>query len=842
MSRRSLSILLVLLAVIATGVVWLAGEIGESAAGTSATTEIADRSREGDESRAPAAPQLADLPREGTLRALPVEPAPPVRERVGAAAPDFDPELASAIWVDGRVVFPRGTPADEHVVVVAEGASFESRDFHRVSPGPDGSFRVAFARGTGMGVLRLEGRYLYLKSYRTLSLPTKESEIVLRPLLGGCIRGRVLLPLSGNTSRTSIVGCAVSVFTNSEQPNFQPPKQEVLVTTKVDEELQFEIGGVPSVEACSVALRSSEVSVPDPVDVQVEPGRVTIVDLLVEANARISGVVLDADGQPDGGSTVRVRRTDRSSEHFALDRPTAETHTSSEGRFELAGLAAGAYQVWADAPHAVNSVPTDLELAPGQTIPDLTLRLSRGGRIVGQVIDAEGGPDPAVQVRASSSGGRGSVSTNADSQGRFELGKLVPGEYELWTGHHRPSAAAGPNAITISSRSTAVHVEDGQTVEVVIGGPSAESVVVQGRVHHGGKPAAGWRVTAERFGGRGRGARSTTCDAQGAYRLVLDAPGWSNFHLGPAENTATLSETVEIPAVPTFERDFELAGRGRLAGRVVDGSGAAAPNVSVTASPVGGEGRFGERSFFGQVTTDALGSFAFGELSAGTYTLEATRGSIFDNEPGSGRATVEGIRLGEGESVEGLVLTIQECCSVEVSLRRADGEAVPAASVTAPGQGSIGTSHSRSNRSSSKSTWCVLKGLRPGEVTVTANTQDPPLAGRATVVLAPGKKGKVEILLQPATTLLVRLEAPGRDPRDALVVVRDPQGGVVVGQARLGRLGAEPAGLADSQRRFGPLVAGRYTILAEHPDGSTATTEVEITGGTQQVVSLRLEP
>lgn len=104
MSRRSFSILLVFLAVIAIGVVWIVGGFGES---TKGTQESAARAREASGARPTASPELAGLPIETAPQALPVEPEPSAPHRTGAAVPESDRELADATWIDGRVIIPR---------------------------------------------------------------------------------------------------------------------------------------------------------------------------------------------------------------------------------------------------------------------------------------------------------------------------------------------------------------------------------------------------------------------------------------------------------------------------------------------------------------------------------------------------------------------------------------------------------------------------------------------------------------------------------------------------------------------------------------------------------------
>jgi hypothetical protein len=103
-------------------------------------------------------------------------------------------ELAQAHWVQGRVVFPAGTPADESSSVEATGRPFSDGSIHRCRVGPDGRFRVAFSPGAKAGWIGLEGRYLYLRARSRWRLADLAQEVTLEPELGSIVVGRVIVP------------------------------------------------------------------------------------------------------------------------------------------------------------------------------------------------------------------------------------------------------------------------------------------------------------------------------------------------------------------------------------------------------------------------------------------------------------------------------------------------------------------------------------------------------------------------------------------------------------------------------------------------------------------------
>src|SRR5690349_2548874 len=91
-------------------------------------------------------------------------------------------ELNDALWIDGRVEFPDGTPPGEVLEVIALGRKFKNRELHRVKVEPDGHFRVAFAPGTKSGRLDVDALHLFLDKPLTVRLSEDKlaKEIVLQ--------------------------------------------------------------------------------------------------------------------------------------------------------------------------------------------------------------------------------------------------------------------------------------------------------------------------------------------------------------------------------------------------------------------------------------------------------------------------------------------------------------------------------------------------------------------------------------------------------------------------------------------------------------------------------------
>jgi len=176
-----------------------------------------------------------------------------------------------------------------------------------------------------------------------------------------------------------------------------------------------------------------------------------------EGTGRITGRVVAADsGAPVkrvtvsvyGGAPQPTSISSGSSPSVALYSPAAppppgmarrESITDDAGRFECAGLPPGRYLIMARATGMYLAPPVQrAELTDGGSAA-ITLRLVRGGTIVGRVLDDEGEPVVRARVsavqRRSMGGAWRLVSTGSgahaatDDLGQYRLYGLTPGEF-----------------------------------------------------------------------------------------------------------------------------------------------------------------------------------------------------------------------------------------------------------------------------------------------------------------------------------------------------------------------------------------------------------------------------
>ncbi|MCB9913831.1 MAG: carboxypeptidase regulatory-like domain-containing protein [Planctomycetes bacterium] len=170
------------------------------------------------------------------------------------------------------------------------------------------------------------------------------------------------------------------------------------------------------------------------------------VELRLARAAELAGTVLDAGGAPVEGATVLCRREDG-----AAARPREAT-SGADGSFVVTGLSVGAHVVQATAPGYAGSRVDGVEVRATAGEP-LELRLARGVLVTVVVTGPDGAPlagagarlertdapglevgDPRGAVRRLFSG-----RATTDAAGELELGRFVPGTYELsvWRGAER---------------------------------------------------------------------------------------------------------------------------------------------------------------------------------------------------------------------------------------------------------------------------------------------------------------------------------------------------------------------------------------------------------------------
>ncbi|MEO1085685.1 MAG: carboxypeptidase-like regulatory domain-containing protein, partial [Acidobacteriota bacterium] len=282
-------------------------------------------------------------------------------------------------------------------------------------------------------------------------------------------------------------------------------------------------------------------------EVRLEPGA-TAIDVRLERGFSVSGRVFDADGTPMVGAQLWAMMGGGS---------TVSGNTDDDGRFRVDGLAAGPLRIQVEH-QRWGAVFEELTLAESRS--DVEIRFPEGGRLAGQVIDAdEGTPISGATISASLPlNSRRTATTDGD--GRFLVDNAAPGRYR----------------VTASRDGYARRVVE--EVEVPEPGAAAMSDLVieldrgatlTGRVV-GVDPQ---KLTSMRLGGDSGDFRFGAPDADGRYRFGHLARGeWTLQAQATDGRNARIRFTVDR-STRDLERDLEFTGEGIvITGEVVRGS------------------------------------------------------------------------------------------------------------------------------------------------------------------------------------------------------------------------------------------------------------------------------
>ncbi len=357
-------------------------------------------------------------------------------------------ELTNAYWIEGRVIFPDGTPLGEHLEVVARGKPFENRPLHRAEVRSDGSFRVAFSLETRTGWLLLEADHLYLDKPLRVKPKKPPSNIELHAKLGGRIAGVVVAPPLSAEDHAELI---------STELELEGREPDVLTDlghkrkAELDEGLAFAFGGLPTGLDYQVALDSDVLTRAELDGLTVQPGETTEIELEATLGVRVSGRVLDAEGNPIDGAELHTFSKDDSAERRS-PRPN-EVELEENGSFLARGVKPGEIAVVARAEGYFGEREDLGPRADGDRAEGVQLVLGRGHFVRGHVQwpdgervsectialsqDVEEADSVPFEIRSRYLA-RDNVETETSLDGTFEITGLGPGPYAIDASAVRP--------------------------------------------------------------------------------------------------------------------------------------------------------------------------------------------------------------------------------------------------------------------------------------------------------------------------------------------------------------------------------------------------------------------
>ncbi|MGH9336655.1 MAG: carboxypeptidase regulatory-like domain-containing protein, partial [Vicinamibacteria bacterium] len=313
-------------------------------------------------------------------------------------------------------------------------------------------------------------------------------------------------------------------------------------------------------------------------EVRVEESELLVDDVRLPSGFRISGRMVDEDGEPLQGE-IRVESFDGDrAPHYLLDRMI--DLADARGEFELEKLAPGEYGILAQASgFPAERVTALLEDEAGVDLGPIVFDGGLG--ISGVVVDAGGEPLAGAQVAASKGSGLMDRLIEGESEtataetvgdGSFELRGLEEGSYRL-------------NAGAVGYTREPLAVEAG-TTDVVLAlrraGAIAGTVVGEN-----GEPVIGYHVTAER-GDRSSGERRRTSTSASDGRFLVEGLAAGEFAITVSAEglkPGKLSRLSVKPGETTDVGTIVLRTGGRIRGTVSSSEGAPVAGASVEGIP-----------------------------------------------------------------------------------------------------------------------------------------------------------------------------------------------------------------------------------------------------------------
>lgn len=560
-----------------------------------------------------------------------------------------------------------------------------------------GAFEIRGLPAGGLD-LRVAAEGLWSRTVRTADLvdgvTTDVGEIVLkaRPPQNDGLEVKVLGP-----DGRPVPGARVTASTMTYRLVVTMGSERSGVPAAITVEQMTDDNGVArmfpmAAEKYDVVVRAKGFVVEPVETVVVAAGRVEHLTVALTPGLSISGIVQDAEGAAVPGAFVATLG-------YPSFRQYELASTDAQGAFTIDGLMPGGYWVMAGKDGKGQGMNTTVEAGNR----GVRVQLKGAGTVTGKVVTKGGAPVQAFTVRAFTSQPFEYVFSRptrvADAEGKFTL-PLAPGAYRI-------EAKADGSGL---GAATSISLGVGETKNVVIELP--EEGVVRGVVTDAdGNHLAGAEVYVKLGGfpptpSRDQYARS---DADGHFEVKALPIEQVKLHVHHATQALSQFDAMPAPADKAKEVTFRLTKGARVEGHVLHSDGTPVQGERVNLSQ--GFDFFMAKTVF----TDASGAFAFDSVAAGSYSVSTGR---FENAasgqqrnvvvPASGVVTVEFKSEGDAEAT-GTV-------SGSVSLA---GTAVAGASLFAVDDRGMNAAISTKTEADGR---FVLKGLRPGRISVTAST------------------------------------------------------------------------------------------------------------------------
>ncbi|HEY5934148.1 MAG TPA: carboxypeptidase regulatory-like domain-containing protein [Kofleriaceae bacterium] len=324
----------------------------------------------------------------------------------------------------------------------------------------------------------------------------------------------------------------------------------------------------------------------------------------------IEGIVRDEKSkQPVPGALVDAERD--SPAIMLAESGGHHVVAGADGRFRIAGLRPGAYELAARHDALRTKTPTLVGLGIAEQVSDVELLVGVGPVVRGKVVDES--QAPVANAKIIVMGERGADDVKSDAKGEFVIFGLAPGSYGL-AANGTDHLAATPSRVTVADKDV-----DDVIVRVERG------IKLRGHVEPRQVADVSFEPDLEGRGGmimRRMGGGPTTTGPDGEFEIVVGAGKATLSARCPSGDQGSQQLDVKPAMGPVT---LAVTPGGSIAGRVVDGDGKPVANASVMAASQADDESMkivnGVVTSGVQALTTGTGAYEIRGLPPGSYRL-----------------------------------------------------------------------------------------------------------------------------------------------------------------------------------------------------------------------------
>ncbi len=571
--------------------------------------------------------------------------------------------------------------------------------------------------------------------------------------------------------------------------------------------------------------------------VPADQGEEEAFELLIPLGMELRGVVLDdRDGSPVAGAELRVLSPDGGMfERLFAGQGSGEGRlravSGEDGRFVLAGLRPGSWQLLVDAEGFAPAATEPVPLRAGALPPEQTIRLKQGAELLVTVLDEQDQPMPGVVLTINAidaEGGPQGERTDDQGQRRFE--HLSAGTYQVQairTDLEGLAGMAGGDLGGLRTMADFVQLEDGDRAELVLGG-RADTVDLQGYLTCGDEIVSGVNVLLVSL----QGTRVATSDDIGYYEFDAVREGDYMIMVGTVGigGGSGYTTSIHVSGTGVRQHDIELP-MTRLQVRVTgreDGKALGSIPVMVRRED-GSQGG-------GMQLSSPLGTTEFRFLAPGRYVVSVGRAAmpLFGGGGGVESRLLETVELAEGQTLP-LEVALGRGAEVVVRVLDAAGSPVSGAGVFALGPEGQPLTVFNMNGTGADGTM-RLGSLPAGRQRLLARHPQFGQVERE-VFLDPARPTEVDLVLQPGCTLRVTVvDADGVPVRGVQAVCVDSRGAPIsMMLSGMEAMQRSTQFLTGGEQTLGPLAPGEYRVVLAEVGAKTVSHEVTVPPGVPEL-------